>query len=159
MNPAAERIGTLVLAATLQVCGLSSERGAAAQPVTDPPTGGRIVATIEVLEKVRAARQKDPGTFGNDVRLPSLLPQVSDYPTMTVNIDPADPADFVVTINDTRYPSGARAFRVVPGTASMIGSRSGDADSARSATAVTTRPPRNEGNTAWASRTLASTSS
>jgi hypothetical protein len=74
---------------------------------------------------VRAARQEDPGKFGGDVKVPALLPQVSDYPTMTVNIDPADPADFVVTINNTRYQSGARAFRVVPGTTSIIVTRRG----------------------------------
>ncbi len=125
MNPAAERIGALVLAATLHVCSAASERGAAAQPATDQATGDRIVATVEVLERVRAARQNDPGKFGSEVKVPGLLPQVSDYPTMTVNIYPADPADFVVTINDTRYPSGARAFRVVPGTASIVVTRRG----------------------------------
>jgi hypothetical protein len=125
MNPAAERIGTLVLAAILQVCSAAGERGAAAQPAADQATDDRIVATVEVLEKVRAARQNDTRTFGGDVNVPGLLPQVSDYPTMTVSIDPADPADFVVTINNTRYPSGARAFRVVPGTASIVVTRRG----------------------------------
>ena len=125
MNTAAERIGTFVLAVCLQILGAASERGAAAQPAANQAAGDAIVPTVEVLESVRAARQKDPGKFGSDAKLPSLLPQVSDYPTVTVDVDPADPADFVVAINDTRYRSGARAFRVVPGSASVIVTRRG----------------------------------
>jgi hypothetical protein len=125
MNIAAERIGILVLAASLQIFGAVSERGAAAQPAANEAAGDGVVPTVEVLENVRAARQKDPGKFGTDAKVPSLLPQVSDYPTVTVNVDPADPADFVVAINETRYRSGARAFRVVPGPASIVVTRRG----------------------------------
>jgi len=125
MNQAAERIATLVLALVLQVCSAAGERGAAAQRGTNQATGDRIVATVEVLEKVRAARQDRPGEFGADVKVPDLLPQISDYPTMTVNIDPADPANFVVTINGTPYPPGARLFRIVPGSLSIVVTRRG----------------------------------
>jgi hypothetical protein len=124
MKIAAERIATLVLAASLQIFGAASEPGAAAQPAANP-VAGDVVPTVEVLESVRAARQKDPGKFGTDAKLPALLPQVSDYPTVTVTVDPADPADFVVAINETRYRSGARAFRVVPGPASIMVTRRG----------------------------------
>jgi hypothetical protein len=123
MNTAAERIGACVLAATLQIFAVASERGAAAQPTTNQGAGDGIVPTVEVLEKVRAARQRDPGKFGSDAKVPSLLAQVSDYPTVTINVDPADPDDFVVAINETRYRAGARAFRVVPGPASVIVTR------------------------------------
>jgi len=67
------------------------------------------------LEKARAARQRDPGKFGSDAKVPSLLAQVSDYPTVTTNVDPAGPDDFVVAINEARNRARARAFRVVPG--------------------------------------------
>ena len=102
---------------------VASERGAAAQPTTNPGDG--IVPMVEVLEKVRAARRRDPGKFGSDVKVPSLLAQASDYPTVTINVDPADPDDFVVAINETGYRAGARAFRVVPGPASVIVTRRG----------------------------------
>jgi hypothetical protein len=125
MNTAAERIGACVLAATLQIFAVASERGAAAQPTTNQGAGDGIVPTVEVLEKVRAARQRDPGKFGSDAKVPSLLAQVSDYPTVTINVDPADPDDFVVAINETGYRAGARAFRVVPGPASVIVTRRG----------------------------------
>jgi hypothetical protein len=122
MNTAAGRIGTFVLAASLPIFGAASDWGAAAQPAA---AGSEIVPTVEVLEMVRAARQNNQGNFGTDAKLPAVLPQVSDYPTMTVNVDPADPADFVVAINDTRYRSGARAFRVAPGPTSVIVTRHG----------------------------------
>jgi hypothetical protein len=91
--------------------------------MTNPGDG--IVPMVEVLEKVRAARRRDPGKFGSDVKVPSLLAQASDYPTVTINVDPADPDDFVVAINETRHRAGARAFRVVPGPASVIVTRRG----------------------------------
>ena len=62
-----------------------------------------------------AARQRDPGKFGSDAKVPSLLAQVSDYPTVTTNVDPADPDDFVVAINEARNRARAQAFRVAPG--------------------------------------------
>jgi hypothetical protein len=125
MNAAAERIGAFVLALSLQICGAASHSGAAAQPAPNQTAGDGIVPTFEVLEKVRAARQNNRPTFGADANVPGPLPQVSDYPIMTVNVDPADPADFVVAINEMRYHAGARMFRVVPGHTSIIVTRRG----------------------------------
>jgi hypothetical protein len=125
MNTTAKRIRTCLLAAALQIFAVAGERGVAAQPTTKQGAGDGIVPTVEVLQRVRAARQKDPGKFGSDAKVPSLLAQVSDYPTVTITVDPADPNDFVVAINETRYRAGARAFRVVPGPASVIVTRRG----------------------------------
>jgi len=55
----------------------------------------------------------------------SPLESLADYPVMTVNIVPAQPADFVLTINKTRYQAGEWKFRVVPGATSIIVTRLG----------------------------------
>ena len=106
-NTAGERLGTILLAGILQICGAGDEWGAAAQPATNEAGGDRVVVTVEVEEKVRASRWRDPSQFGEKLDVPAPLLHPSDFPTMTVDIDPADPRDFVVTINGKPYQAGA----------------------------------------------------
>jgi hypothetical protein len=124
-NTAGERLGTMLLAGILQVCGAGDEWGAAAQPATNEAGGDRVVVTVEVEEKVRASRWRDPSQFGEKLDVPAPLLHPSDFPTMTVDIDPADPRDFVVTINGKPYQAGARIFRVLAGTTTITVTRRG----------------------------------
>jgi hypothetical protein len=119
MNVAAERTVAFMLAASMQMGAGQGE--AAARPAKHKATGDRIVPTVEVLREVRAARQHDlkHGRYRyGHYRFNTL--GVYDYPIMTVNVEPAKPDDFVVTINNTHYKPGEHEFRVVPGRASII---------------------------------------
>lgn len=44
-----------------------------------------------------------------------MLPSVTDYPTLVINVKPPTPADFVVTIDGTSFPAGNATFRVTEG--------------------------------------------
>jgi len=44
-----------------------------------------------------------------------VLPGLSEYPTLSVNVSPAAPPDFVVSINGTAYTAGSSVFRVRAG--------------------------------------------
>lgn len=124
-NMATERLGAILLAGILLMCGALGERGAAAQPATTEATGDKVVVTVEVEEKLRASRWRDPSQFGDKVDLPTPLLQPSDFPTVTVTIEPADPRDFVVTINGKPYQAGARMFRVLNGPTTITVTRRG----------------------------------
>jgi hypothetical protein len=128
MNTASQCIGAFVLVAIPQTCGAASQGAAAARAAEHEAASTRIVPTVEVLREVRKARQYEkrrqhekhpPSGYS------SPLDKPSDFPIMTVNIDPAEPADFVVMINKTRYKSGLREFHVVPGRTSIIVTRRG----------------------------------
>jgi len=45
-----------------------------------------------------------------------VLPQLTDYPTLVVQVEPAKPEDFVVTIDQVSYPAGSTTFRVTEGS-------------------------------------------
>jgi hypothetical protein len=126
MNMASQRIGAFVLAAILQTCGAVSQGAAAARAAKHEAASTRIVPTVEVLREVRKARQyeKRPGSGGGG-RYSSPLDKPSYFPILTVNVDPAEPADFVVKINKTHYQPGEREFHVVLGRTSIIVTRRG----------------------------------
>jgi hypothetical protein len=48
-----------------------------------------------------------------------VLPGLSDYPTLSVSVTPAQPLDFVVSINGTAYTAGSSLFRVRAGLAQV----------------------------------------
>jgi len=120
-----ERLAAIVLAVTAQICVMAPYHGAAAQAAPKEAGTEKIVVTIEVTDKLRAARAQQPGHFGADWKVPAPLPQASDFPIVEVNVDPPDPKDFVVTINGTAYQAGARMFRLVAGLATIMVSRRG----------------------------------
>jgi hypothetical protein len=125
-SPGIERLAAIVLALTVQICATAPQHGAAAQDAPKETGTEKIVVTIEVTDKLRAARAQEPGHFGADWKVPAPLPQASDSPIVTVDVDPPDPNDFVVTINGTAYQAGARLFRLVAGLATITVSRRGN---------------------------------
>jgi hypothetical protein len=122
MNLAAKRIA-VVLAVSLQICSAASEGGAAARPAKHRAAGAGVVPTVEVLREVRSARQNKEHYHPGYGYYP--LEKITDYPIMTISVDPAEPADFVVMINKTSYKAGMRQFRVVTGSTSIIVTRRG----------------------------------
>jgi hypothetical protein len=69
-----------------------------------------------------------------------VLPSVTDYPTLVINIRPPTPADFVVTIDGTSFPAGNATFRVTEGTKSILVVR-GDKAPCRATVKVTKNGP------------------
>ena len=49
----------------------------------------------------------------------------TDFPILTVNVDPNEPPDFVVAINGESFQAGSRLFRVDVGRATIIVVRQG----------------------------------
>src|SRR5262245_9633550 len=134
-NTAVERLEAMLLVAASQFCIAAYEPDAVAAPAP-----GDVVVPVEVEEKLRANRWREPGAFGADWRVPAPLSQPADYPSLRVNIEPADAKDFAVTINGTRYQAGARAFRVLLGTATIVVTR-GDKESCKAKLEVSASGP------------------
>ena len=124
-SPGIERLAAIVLAVAVQICATAQQQGAAAQAAPKESAAEKIVVTVEVTDKLRASRAQEPGHFGADWKVPASLPQLSDYPVVTIDVDPPDPKDFVVTINGTAYQAGARLFRLIAGLATITISRHG----------------------------------
>jgi hypothetical protein len=55
------------------------------------------------------------------------LQNPAQIPILTVNVDPSEPPDFVVTINTTHYQAGDRVFSVAAGLVTIIVTRTGKA--------------------------------
>ena len=124
MNTTAKRIRVCLLAAALQIFAVAGERGVAAQPTTKQGAGDGIVPTVEVLQRVRAARQKDPGKFGSDAEgtfSPGTGFRLSDCDHQRILLTG------MTSWSLSMRPATARrtAFRVVPGPASVIVTRRG----------------------------------
>src|SRR5262249_55085544 len=47
------------------------------------------------------------------------------YGSLTVKVDPAEPPDYIVTINDRSYPAGRSDFRIAEGQATVFVTRDG----------------------------------
>jgi hypothetical protein len=69
----------------------------------DRSQGNRPTATLTSLIEERIT--------GNGIVLPELV----DYPTLSIVVTPPTPPDFVVTIGNVSYPSGSTTFRVTIG--------------------------------------------
>jgi hypothetical protein len=128
---------------------LASRSWAADLVTSQSETEGKITVTVEVAAELKAAKRLGKAKSRKDgaarwwrrgfdyrsvrawrrgwgwKRWPAPLLQLSNYPLLTVEIDPAEPKNFVVTINETKYEVGARLFRVVPGLVKILVSRPG----------------------------------
>lgn len=69
-----------------------------------------------------------------------VLPAISDYPTLAVNVSPPRPPDFVVSINGVAYQAGSTLFRVKVGVAQIHIARSGHGGCDRSITVTQSGP-------------------
>ena len=76
-----------------------------------------IVVTKEVLKRIEEA--DNPSAMASPLRTPT------DFPILTVNVDPNEPPDFVVAINGESFQAGSRLFRVDVGRATIIVVRQG----------------------------------
>jgi hypothetical protein len=56
-----------------------------------------------------------------------VFPAISEYPTLRVDVVPAKPPDFVVSINSVAQPAGSANFRVLVGSLDVSVARSGHA--------------------------------
>jgi len=45
-----------------------------------------------------------------------VLPSLTDYPTLVIQVNPPQPDDFVVAIDQVPYPAGSTMFRVTEGS-------------------------------------------
>jgi hypothetical protein len=82
-----------------------------------------VVVTVEVTEHIRHLRfRRNQNLSMQDV---APLPQPQDFPMVVIEVDPADPKDYVATINGTAYQAGARKFRLSEGKATISVSRRG----------------------------------
>jgi hypothetical protein len=106
---------------------MAAEAGGSTAPV--------VVITKEVWQAIGRAKWERPpsdtsGPYA-DANLPDLreehfqeigspLTSPYSYPTLTVTVDPPQPADFVVSINGTAYQAGACLFKVVAGPAKIV---------------------------------------
>jgi hypothetical protein len=64
-----------------------------------------------------------PSWFGSAAVSFALVPRL--YPSLTVNVVPPEPRNFIVAINHTPYPPGARKFWVKPDKALITVTRAG----------------------------------
>ena len=55
----------------------------------------------------------------------ALLPAVSDFPTLKIEVKPPEPKDFVVSIDGREFPGGRSSFRIAATEKSVTVSRAG----------------------------------
>ena len=55
----------------------------------------------------------------------ALLPEISDFPTLRIDIKPPEPKDFIVNIDGRDFPGGRSSFRVGTTEKAVTVSRSG----------------------------------
>ena len=84
-----------------------------------------VVVTVEVTEHIRALRFRRNQNLSIGLKDVAPLPHPQDFPMVVIEVEPADPKDYVATINGTAYQAGARRFRLSEGKASISVSRRG----------------------------------
>jgi hypothetical protein len=106
----------ILLVLIFQILGAAYEPVAAGDRVASPTIDDSIVNTVEVMNQLREIRTHA------EIDVAKYL---SSLPTLVVHVEPAEPANFVVSINGTSYDAGARMFRVVEGAATIVVARPG----------------------------------
>jgi hypothetical protein len=129
-------LAATLIAVTLHICAMEGNQCTAAEL----PVGDKIVVTAEVAAAIRvsgrAARERRRlgpptrhrhyhGGGGSGWGWGKLLVEISEFPILTVNVEPIEPPDFVISINGTPYQAGARMFRVQEGPATITVKRRG----------------------------------
>jgi hypothetical protein len=115
MTRLATRHGAAIVLAAAAVCAPYDRPAVAAED--------DVVVTVEVTEHIRHLRfRRNQNLSMQDV---APLPQPQDFPMVVIEVDPADPKDYVATINGTAYQAGARKFRLSEGKATISVSRRG----------------------------------
>jgi len=84
-----------------------------------------VVVTVEVTEHIRALRFRRNQNLSIALKDVAPLPHPQDFPMVVIEVEPADPKDYVATINGTAYQAGARRFRLSEGKATISVSRRG----------------------------------
>lgn len=69
-----------------------------------------------------------------------VLPEPSDYPTLSVNVSPPKPPDFVVSINGVAYQAGSSVFRLKAGVTQVRVVREGHGSCNRNITVTQNGP-------------------
>ena len=111
------RRAAIAVAAVVTICAPYDRPGVAAED--------GVVTTVEVTEQIRTMRFRRNQNLSLGLKDVAPLPQPQDFPMVVIEVDPADPKDYVATINGTAYQAGARRFRLSEGKATISVSRRG----------------------------------
>jgi hypothetical protein len=76
-------------------------------------TASRISRSQALLEEATGSLSRDSNALG----------QFLEYPLLTVVVTPAEPKDFIVSVDGESYRAGARAIRVKIGEKNVVVSR------------------------------------